>query len=254
MVRNRNSTGKKMIQLPKKITRKWAILVLIMFSIIIMGFSIWAHVRNLSNVELSIIANSDRKIAYLGESINFSAEDSKGDINKFFWNFGDGNFSNEKITSHIYDKVGWYIVSLEIFGKKSRMNTSLRIGIQRNNETQIDSNGRSRSGDFVSAEVVIGPNIGNPNVTISVVADNAIGILNFEIALGIEDNQTGTIHWTILHQETLLATGSIMKDFIIKSTELPGGIMNSSSIIQGNLYIQNGRWRSAASTVTCFFN
>lgn len=49
-----------------------------------------------------------------GKDITFDASGSKGLIEKYTWNFGDGKTGEGKIVSHKYEKSGEYIVSLFI--------------------------------------------------------------------------------------------------------------------------------------------
>ncbi len=48
----------------------------------------------------------------------------------YFWDFGDGNTSNEAAPQHIYSESDYYDVSLTIEGKKGKSNqASVRIAV-----------------------------------------------------------------------------------------------------------------------------
>jgi len=46
--------------------------------------------------------------------IDFSSEDSEGQITGYFWNFGDGNISTQANPTHSYTKPGKYTVTLKV--------------------------------------------------------------------------------------------------------------------------------------------
>ena len=55
-----------------------------------------------------------RKKAPVGQGIDFSSEESAGRIIEYFWEFGDGNTSNEANPTHEYSKTGNYTVKLRV--------------------------------------------------------------------------------------------------------------------------------------------
>ncbi len=66
---------------------------------------------------------------------------SEGDINAYFWSFGDNQFSNEYETEHVYSKDGLYTICLTVFntlsGCQSRVCQDIQIGI---NEIKAEFN------------------------------------------------------------------------------------------------------------------
>lgn len=69
---------------------------------------------------ISLFANAGANIISLtNQEITFDASLSSGNIEKYFWNFGDGETAEGKIVTHKYRFAGKYIVSLRITdGKK----------------------------------------------------------------------------------------------------------------------------------------
>jgi PKD repeat protein/uncharacterized protein YjdB len=66
---------------------------------------------------------------------------SKGDINKYLWNFGDGIRSISKDTSHYYNKPGFYNVCLTVFNKQNISNISCKlISIEAPNVENCEAN------------------------------------------------------------------------------------------------------------------
>lgn len=57
----------------------------------------------------------DRTSAIVGADVRFTST-SNGPINRFSWNFGDGNTSSSENPSHEYDSPGTYTVSLTVSG------------------------------------------------------------------------------------------------------------------------------------------
>jgi len=69
------------------------------------------------NVSLVAIGNGPY-ISYTNESITFDASTSyitNGTIDRYIWSFGDGNFSIDMISNHIYTLPGNYSVSLTVW-------------------------------------------------------------------------------------------------------------------------------------------
>ncbi len=81
------------------------------------------NVRVLQTPTAGFMVSKDK--ALLGESIEFNSK-AIGDINSYFWDFGDGTTSTEENPSHIYNSVGKYTVSLEVSNELSS-NTKVKI-------------------------------------------------------------------------------------------------------------------------------
>ena len=59
-------------------------------------------------------------ISTVGKEILFDASFSKGEIEKYIWNFGDGNQAFGKKVTHIYQFPGEYISVLKVIGKDGK--------------------------------------------------------------------------------------------------------------------------------------
>ena len=85
------------------------------------GINVWSRTNNSSNcnnllfkVDLGIPINqaqfTTRGFTCSGSTITFN--NTSTSANAYYWNFGDGTFSNAKTPSHIYDTVKPYLVTL----------------------------------------------------------------------------------------------------------------------------------------------
>lgn len=57
----------------------------------------------------------------VGQKVFFNAENSQGQISRYYWEFGDGAISRVIKPDHIYENVGTYTVKLEIYDRKDRI-------------------------------------------------------------------------------------------------------------------------------------
>jgi len=68
--------------------------------------------------------------APVGQGIDFSSDDSDGQITEYFWKFGDGNTSVEANPTHAYTKPGVYKVELRVdFANKNSLVDKMEIEI-----------------------------------------------------------------------------------------------------------------------------
>jgi PKD repeat protein len=58
-----------------------------------------------------------------GKAINFDAAESVGDIIAYTWDFGDGTTGSGKVVSHVYNKVGYYKITLTVTVKNGLLAT-----------------------------------------------------------------------------------------------------------------------------------
>ena len=56
-------------------------------------------------------------------------DDSEGDIDKYFWNFGDGDTSNLSNPSHLYKNPGNYVIELTLMGPGGTVRASTSVQI-----------------------------------------------------------------------------------------------------------------------------
>jgi hypothetical protein len=161
--------------------RRLLIITLILFLIIIVGYATSVILLlSSSSDHVDALITVDNKNSRLGESIVFDGSNSTGDINRYFWDLGDGNTSTEEIVVHQYELAGWYNVSLKVESSNGRSsNNSIVVGVQQNdNEVYLDlprlfwiSGGRR--GYYV--ESPLGPNIGNPTAEVNIHLEGAVG-------------------------------------------------------------------------------
>ena len=95
-----------------------------------LGNSSWEHPPQFSNVIANFIIN----ITYPNAPLNVSFTDiSMGTPNAWFWNFGDGTFSNEQNPTHTYLSSGNYSVTLKVNNENSTDTTVATINVLKNN-------------------------------------------------------------------------------------------------------------------------
>ncbi len=68
--------------------------------------------RHFSTIERTVV-NFSHSYAFVNEAVFFN-DTSIGDIEQWFWDFGDGNVSHEKNATHIYAMAGTYTVNLSV--------------------------------------------------------------------------------------------------------------------------------------------
>ena len=74
-------------------------------------------------------AGPDQEVE-VGDVVTFDGSgsyDPDGEIVSWAWDFGDGNVGEEKITTHTYDTVGEYIVTLTVMDNDGLTNTDEAI-------------------------------------------------------------------------------------------------------------------------------
>ena len=131
-----------------------------------------------------IVEAGEDKRVFAGFPVVFSGS-STGLYNEdipyatYRWNFGDGAVSNERIVSHIYETVGEYIVTLEVFWAKYHRTDRLSVYVT-NPDIVISKVVTGEKGyieltNRTTTEMDIsGWSIGTPNVTPFVFAQNSI--------------------------------------------------------------------------------
>ena len=246
--------------------KKKFIVVLLIIVIIISGV-IGLGIHNIMTAPqetLKAIPNADKEIARAGDTINFTAENSKGDIKNYFWNFSDGNTSTEVDPSHVFDIPGWYNVTLTIEGKSSnKANSTLIIGIQRNDVFEEGEGGIYR--DFnpinptrlLATVADIGPSIGLPTVECQCDVYRAVGDLEFEISLRWVVSQEENIilvYIANIYTDSTFARGEdVLFSYIVRPGELPEEMQIYESSIRVSVSTSNGRWDGYVITINAAF-
>jgi hypothetical protein len=160
---------------PKPRSRKW---IYVVFIITIMIFAFIGRSIFIPEKTWKEPLNSEpwtnRRITRVDGIVNFSARFCEGDINKYFWDFGDGYTSTIKDPTHSFDQPGWYNVSLKITDYDGNSDEgNLIMGIQPNNQYSYIQEGtvwvtESDESHWMSTSISIGPNIDQPEVHIYV--------------------------------------------------------------------------------------
>ena len=80
---------------------------------------IWEEEKEKKGEEIYVleaVISVDKNIVYPNEIITFDASSSKGDIEKYYWNFTGGNNWEDEGTevTHEYSEPGYYIVKLKV--------------------------------------------------------------------------------------------------------------------------------------------
>ena len=175
--------------------KKSIVAIIIVGILIIAGIVYFALNKEAFTSEepLEAIITVDKQIIRISGSINFSAEDSTGDIKGYHWDFGDGKTANYKTTSHIYSTSGSFNVTLTIKGKdKGEDNVSIEIKVQPQDITQTSDGGRyfeyrqdslSHSGTGIEIE----PYGATPRIEATLTVFNAMG----EVGVFIDINGWG---------------------------------------------------------------
>ena len=115
--------------------------------------SSWSDVLNVTVSEIDsgeepVLSIKFEHNIYINESIIFDASESfdpDGSIISFYWDFGDGNFSNTKISAHEYENPGKYVVTLTVTDSNgynySTSNSLFIFGVATGASGQVDKEG-----------------------------------------------------------------------------------------------------------------
>lgn len=105
----------------------------------------------------------------VGETVEFDASDSSGDIESYEWGFGDGNSRDGELVENTYDAAGEYPVSLTVTDEQGRTDTEIRdlvvspepaqCGISRSNIGFSLQDYVIEEGENTEAEVVVNNDI-----------------------------------------------------------------------------------------------
>jgi hypothetical protein len=226
-----------------------AVVIALIITISIIGLTLTNFDRS-STVELEAIPQADKTIVILGETISFSAENCKGEIVAYYWNFGDDQNSVEKNPSHVYNTLGWHNVTLTVIDKESNQkNSTIVIGIQHTDEYDSGEHGaqshfdpRGHSGRGLRIDIA--PNIGNPTISFKFKLGEPYGALHTRSYFywEIDGHVAGTHEF---FEENFLATGSdIVREYLVEPDQFPGEYNKYYAELQFEVSADTGGWRS----------
>ncbi len=203
------------------------------------------------------IPTANRTRVYVGDLISFSSNSSSGDIKEYEWSFDDGNFDSKENPTHTFTTPGWYNVTLLIISPSNdASNSSILIGVQRNNIDSIKEHGYYQ--DFhgplqssgISSVITIGPNIGNPSGKVEISISRAIGSIEIIIDLIDLDNASKTIFVT----DSQMHTGSdYYFEYEIKSDQIPIECQLSKSKLWAIVMVDGGAIYETAIRISLTF-
>jgi PKD repeat protein len=223
------------------------IIIIIVLILIGIGSALVYNINTTDRKVLIAKPEADKSVARMGEDISFTAENSIGEIKHFSWYFGDGNISNNISFTHVFDYPGWYNVTLTVSNENIKDESTIVIGIQREDWIRVNEIDRERSLYPIGiggAWVIVMPNIGTPTIEVQCLIQNAVG----DIGLWIEA-QTLT-HGETIHMESTTAFG---EDLTFYYTVNPEDLPLDTTLVNSFVLINAGRIGSATVTVEAFF-
>ena len=206
------------------------------------------------NEEVVAIATVDKTIDRIGSTFHFSSNESKGKIRHQIWTFGDCNNSGKMNTNQTYESARRYNVPLTVFGSDEGKDcTTIQVGVQNEDYSATLDTGRDRhvssgrSGPGLYG--VLGPNCGNPMVTIQGTVTGAIG--DFELEVGVD----AIPHWVkTIYVEPISARGeTIQIDLVITPEEIPELAQYESCLLDLVFWTDIGRYGGIDLTMTVEF-
>ena len=238
----------KKVKLPQisdlKPTRLFIILIIIL--ILVTTSLTIGNIGNFSSEDEAVvaIATVDKTIARIASTFHFSSDESKGKIRHQIWTFGDGNNSGEMNPDHTYEFARLYNVTLTVFGSdEEKDTTTLQVGVQLEDysidldigrDRRRNRNGMSGSGIYG----VLGPNCGNPIVTIHGTVSGAIG--EFELEVSVEAEM---LWLQVIYVEPIIALGETLQfDVIIPPEEIHEDAQYLSCLLKLILWTSTGRY------------
>ncbi len=234
--------------------KKKLITILLIISIILVGsIGIITYEYGLPpDDQLESIPVSNKEIARIGEIINFSSDNSKGEIKTYLWDFKDGNTSSKRNPSYEYERPGWYNVTLFLENDRGKKdNSTIIIGIQYNDVFEAIEVDREYSllrewGQGFGVSVDIGYNIGKPIGNIHGVIYNAIGSFSLQIFVMFPNPEgTGGYGETIYSDSKRGIRNDIEFDYIVQPNEIPDEVFNNIAKLQTHVVVDDGTWESA---------
>lgn len=147
------------------------------------------------------------------ENITFDGTESKGNIVKWLWDFGDGDVSDEPVANHSYEVSRYYNVYLTVIDKKNNTDIGVITIKIKNKDFQYEF-----SGDMVATPlrtVIIGGNAISFSVlegpTNATVFSNWTVTSNFaQITLFVWDCE-----WETLYEEDFEVRGTLENEVVL---------------------------------------
>ena len=223
------------------------VIILVLASIVIAP----QYLTNSKSDTIVAVANVDKTLARFGETYFFDANASEGKISNYIWNFGDGNISIEMNPSYIYEYAGIYNVTLTVIGEDGQEdNVTLIIGNQYEDYSATLDTGRyretSRSGmSGYGVHGVLGPNMGNPTLTIQGPVTRAVGNFILEVRVYFER------YGSAVYEESISAMGEdIQVDVTLEPEDFPDQAQYQFSEISLIFWVDFGRYGSIDLMIT----
>jgi PKD repeat protein len=168
-------------------------------------------------------------------------------VERYEWDFGDGNQSEEMNPVHTFNESGWYNVTLAVHGKnKIKSSSVIVIGIQRPDEEKSESRGYARywrrnTGIATVAFFQTHPNIGNPTVEFHLSVTNPVGSVIVVIDLAWDDPVNGRQDLNYIYDE-YTATGNNIDLYLeIQPDDFPEEIGTNLAVLGGGYILDDGR-------------
>jgi len=189
----------------------------------------------------------------LSEFITFDANGSGGDIVEYHWEFGDGNYSNEKVTQYQYQFPGHYQVTLIVNGSdKTTDDANVNINVQRDDfvhHEDLDRNVWFGNGHFgVGKQIDIGPNIGNPSIDVEAKLENVVGKIGITIWLEYNDDRFdfSETAYTVANRDFTISVH-------IEPNELPTEMEGIYSTMDVFIWVDEGQWSRGTLDIYTIF-
>lgn len=231
--------------------RKKYIAILLIFLLIISigGIVITSSILRDGEEGLVAIAGADSTNVRTGEIINFHSDESRGNIKSSIWNFSDGTVSNERNPSHSFLIAGIYNISLMIIGDDERQaNTSITVWIQHLDDEVLSTRDRlwdlhPRRWTPIGQDINIGPNAGNPTVSVRIDLDRLVGRVYFRVEYIIDQFSDDEEIHEIYTEIVTLTGGSHVFTYTVQPTDLQEDVSTRENtdlwafidLIEGNI-------------------
>jgi PKD repeat protein len=249
------------ISIPFKMPKKKVSVIIIGLIIIIMVTSVGISVSYDSDEEEPIaIISIANDISRAFQPVQFFGEDSKGDIDRYHWDFDDGNTSDEQNPVHKFNVSGWYNVTLVVQGKNEMKSSStVTIGIQLPDQEDGFSRGSARYwrpsvGHISDAHLLSHPNIGNPRIEAHLNVINPVGSVMVYAYIhwyNLEYTESGTHTY---YREEYIATGTnIDYHLIIEPDQVPEEIGDLWAMFNVYYRLDDGRDGGVSLTTSITF-
>ncbi len=238
-------------------SRAFLFLVVVMIVLAIVAMTMGGSDSGDEDV-LKARASTSKDLARTNEEVAFSAEESEGDIETYFWEFGDGQVANGTEVAHLYETGGWYNVTLTVADGAGRNSTDVVvIGIQPEDVHNTRDLGRQRDlrplwqhGYGLLGDV--GPHIAPPTSTLEYDVIQAFGTFQIYVEVWVYE---GEVYRTEeLHREDRTMTGGDLHfSYTVEPDDLPSEAATNHTRVHVSTMIDQGRWTSSEIRVDVEF-